>query len=69
MTIPDNLRARYLTAKQIRTEGAIGNLFDGPTITAHGLDTRLLAWPGTGYQTEAVHVTNVAPSQQSDSYT
>jgi len=69
MTITDNLRARYRTAKQIRTEGAIGNLFEGPTITAHGLETRLLAWPGTGYQTEAVHVTNVAPSQQSDSYT
>ena len=69
MKITDHLRARYRTAKQIRTEGAIGNLFDGPTITAHGLETRLLAWPGTGYQTESVHVTNVQPGQQSDRYT
>jgi mannose-6-phosphate isomerase-like protein (cupin superfamily) len=69
MKITDDLRARYRTAKQIRLEGAIGNLFDGPTITAHGLETRLLAWPGTGYQTEAVHVTNVQPGQQSDQYT
>ena len=66
MKITDNLRARYRTAQQIRTEGAIGNLFDGPTITAHGLETRLLAWPGNGYQTESVHVTNVQPGQQSD---
>jgi gentisate 1,2-dioxygenase len=69
MKITDDLRARYRTAKQIRSEGAIGNLFDGPTITAHGLETRLLAWPGTGYQTQSVHVTNVAPGQQSDRYT
>jgi gentisate 1,2-dioxygenase len=69
MTIADNLRARYRTAQQIRAEGAIGNLFDGPTITAHGLDTRLLGWPGNGYQTESVHVTNVQPGQQSDQYT
>ena len=69
MTIADNLRARYRTAQQIRAEGAIGNLFDGPTITAHGLDTRLLGWPGNGYQTESVHVTNLQPGQQSDQYT
>ena len=69
MKIVDNLRARYRTARQIRSEGAIANLFDGPTITAHGLETRLIAWPGTGYQTESVHVTNVQPGQQSDPYT
>lgn len=69
MKITDDLRARYRTAQQIRTEGAIGNLFDGPSITAHGLETRLLAWPGNGYQTESVHLTNVEPGQQSDQYT
>jgi len=69
MTIADNLRARYRTAQQIRAEGAIGNLFDGPTITAHGLETRLLGWPGNGYQTQSVHVTNVPPGRQSDQYT
>jgi gentisate 1,2-dioxygenase len=69
MTIADNLRARYRTAQQIRAEGAIGNLFDGPTITAQGLETRLLGWPGNGYQTQSVHVTNVPPGRQSDQYT
>ena len=69
MTMTDDVRARYRTPQQIRSEGAIGNLFDGPTITAHGLHTRLLAWPGTGYQTQAVHVTDVQPGQQSDQYT
>jgi mannose-6-phosphate isomerase-like protein (cupin superfamily) len=67
--VQDEYRARYRTARQIRSEGAIGNLFDGVTITAHGLETRLLAWPGTGFQTEAVHVTTVAPGQSSDRYT
>jgi quercetin dioxygenase-like cupin family protein len=66
--IPDELHARYRSARKIRAEGAIGNLFDGVSITAHGLDTRLLAWPGTGFQTEAVHVTTVKPGQQSDRY-
>lgn len=66
--VPDAYRARYRSAHQIRTEGAIGNLFDGVTITAHGLETRLLAWPGTGYQTEAVHVTTLRPGESSDRY-
>lgn len=69
MPISDSLRARYRNAKKIRSEGAIGNLFEGVSITAHGLDTRLLAWPGNGYQTEAVHVTTVKPGEQSDRYT
>lgn len=67
--VPDHLRARYRSADQIRSEGAVGNLFDGVAITAHGLDTRLLAWPGTGFQTEAVHVTTIQPGQESDAYT
>lgn len=67
--VPDHMKSRYRSAHQTRTEGAIGNLFDGVEITAHGLSTRLLAWPGTGYQTEAVHVTTVKPGEQSDKYT
>lgn len=45
------------------------NLFDGPSVTAHALETRLIAWPGTGYQAESTHVNNVQPGQQSDPYT
>ncbi len=62
-------RARYRTPQQIRSGGAIGSIFDGPEITVHGLATRLLAWPGTGFQTEAVHLTIVDPGQASDRYT
>ena len=69
MTNADEHRARYRTAEQIRAGGALGNIFDGPEATVHGLPTRLLAWPGTGYQTEAVHLTIVSPGNGSDEYT
>lgn len=65
----DAYRARYRTAAQIRAGGALGNIFDGPQITVHGLATLLLAWPGTGFQTEAVHLTIVKPGEVSDHYT
>ncbi len=65
----DGYRARYRTAQQIRSGGALGNIFDGPLITAHGLSTLVLAWPGTGFQTEAVHTTIVAAGQTSEEYT
>jgi len=67
--VPDRFKARYRSAHQCRTEGAIGNLFDGVEIEVQGLNTRLVAWPGTGYQTEAVHVTTVAPGDESTRYT
>jgi gentisate 1,2-dioxygenase len=69
MKITDEIRAQYRTAKQIREGGAIANLFCGANITVHGLDTRLLAWPGNGFQTQSVHVTTIQPGQQSDQYT
>jgi gentisate 1,2-dioxygenase len=61
-------QARYKPAAQIRRSGAIGNLAQGPEILAHGLSTRLIAWPGTGYQTESVHVVTVRPGQESQTY-
>jgi mannose-6-phosphate isomerase-like protein (cupin superfamily) len=66
--VPDELRARYRSHNRIRREGAIANLSNGVEITAHGLPTRLIAWPGTGYQTESVHVLTLPPGQQSDHY-
>ena len=66
--IPDDFRAQYRTAQQIRQDGAIGNLFDGVEISVHGLSTRLLAWPATGYQTESVHVTTLSPGDESEPY-
>jgi mannose-6-phosphate isomerase-like protein (cupin superfamily) len=62
------LRARYRTAEEIRAGGAMGNLGDGVEITTHGIATRLIAWPGTGFQTEAVHVLTIAPGEESDRY-
>jgi mannose-6-phosphate isomerase-like protein (cupin superfamily) len=66
--VPDELRARYRTHDQIRSEGAIGNLADGVEITTQDIRTRLIAWPGTGYQTESVHVLTVEPGQESRRY-
>ena len=47
---------RYRTHTEIQKNGAVTNLGDGIAITTHGIDTRLIAWPGNGFQTEAVHV-------------
>lgn len=61
--VVDDQRARYRTREQIRAGGALGNIFEGPRISVHGLTTLLLAWPGNGFQTEAVHLTVVEPGQ------
>ncbi len=66
--VADEYRARYRTAGEIVAGGAIANLADGAEIRAHGLSTRLIAWPGTGYQTEAVHVVTVEPGEESERY-
>lgn len=63
----ESLHARYRSPAQIRTGGAIGNIFDGPQVVIHGLRTLLLAWPGTGFQTESVHLTVVEPGQSTSS--
>jgi gentisate 1,2-dioxygenase len=60
----DPFRARHRSGAQIRAEGAIGSLNDGVEIEIHGVRTRLIAWPGTGFQTEAVHVLTLTPGQQ-----
>lgn len=64
----EKYQAKYKTAEQIRAGGAIGNLQDGIVIDTHGVSTRLIAWPGCGYQTEAVHVLTLHPGDESSSY-
>ena len=64
----EGLLARYRSAEQVRSGGALGNLGEGVEITVHGISTRLIAWPGTGYQTEAVHVLTVAAGDESERY-
>jgi quercetin dioxygenase-like cupin family protein len=59
---------RYLTHTQIQQNGALSNLGDGIPMTIHGIDTRPIAWPGNGFQTEAVHVLTVKPGEESDQY-
>src|SRR5262245_18540276 len=59
---------RYLTHTQIRQNGALTNLGDGIPITTHGIDTRPIAWPGNGFQTESVHVLTIEPGKESDHY-
>lgn len=61
-------QARYKSATEIRQSGAIGNLAQGPEILAHGVSERLIAWPGCGFQTEAVHVVTVRPGRESATY-
>src|SRR5436305_12830897 len=60
--------ARFRTHDQIRSHGAIGNLNDGVEITTQGVRTRLIAWPGNGFQTESVHVLTLAPGEESALY-
>jgi gentisate 1,2-dioxygenase len=60
--------ARYQTAQHIRLHGAIGNLNEGPEIVTHGVPTRLIAWPGNGFQTESVHVLTLASGLECQAY-
>ncbi|MGE9295475.1 MAG: cupin domain-containing protein [Puniceicoccales bacterium] len=60
--------ARYRTADEIRHSGAIGSLNEGAVIDLHGLHTRLVAWPGNGFQSESVHVLTLEPGQKSNEY-
>ena len=66
------IRERYLernrTHNEIRRGGAIGNLNDGIEITTHGISTRLIAWPGNGFQTESVHVLTHHPGDETPMY-
>lgn len=55
--------------EQVRQSGAIGNLNEGIEIILHDLPTRLIAWPGNGFQTESVHVITVNPGLESPLYT
>jgi len=61
-------QAKYYTYSQIHAHGAIGNLNEGVVIQTHGLHTRLIAWPGNGFQTESVHVLTLKPGEESASY-
>ncbi len=69
MKSKDHYLAKNLTAKQIRTHGGIGHLNEGIEIMMNGIPTRLIAWPGNGYQTESIHVLTLKPGVTSSEYT
>jgi len=60
----DPYRARHRTAAEIRADGAIGSLNDGIEFELHGVSTRIVAWPGNGFQTESLHVLSFEPGQE-----
>ena len=63
--VDEKWSARFRTHDEIRSHGAIGNLNDGIEITAQGVRTRLIGWPGNGFQTESVHVLTLPPGEES----
>ena len=62
------LLGRYRSHEAIRSGGAIGGLNEGPVITLHGVQTRLIAWPGNGFQTESVHLLALRSGEASAEY-
>jgi quercetin dioxygenase-like cupin family protein len=60
----DSYRAWYRSAAEIRAEGAIGSLMQGIEVEIHGVSTRIIAWPGNGFQTESIHVLTLSPGQE-----
>lgn len=59
---------RIRTHEEIRRQGGVGNLNEGIEIAVHGLATRLVAWPGNGFQTQSVHVVTHRPGEASERY-
>jgi gentisate 1,2-dioxygenase len=66
--VDDKWSARFRSYCEIRSSGAIGNLNDGIEIITQGVRTRLIAWPGNGFQTESVHVLTLAPGEETPRY-
>ena len=52
----ESFYARNRSHEEIGRRGAVANLNDGLEISGHGINTRLFAWPGTGFKMESVHV-------------
>jgi gentisate 1,2-dioxygenase len=68
MDIREHYLAKNRTHDDIRRGGAIGNLNEGIEIILHNIPTRLIAWPGNGFQTESIHVLTLAPGLESPMY-
>lgn len=64
----EQYRERNRTRAQIKQSGAIGSLNDGIEITTHGVATRLIGWPGNGFEHQSVHVLTHRPGDESERY-
>ena len=60
--------ARNRTREEIRTRGAVFNLNEGLETTIHGIQTRLVVWPGVGPTESALHTLIVRPGDESEMY-
>lgn len=67
--IKEDYLAKNRSHVEIRHSGAIGDLNEGIEIILHNIPTRLIAWPGNGFQTESVHVSTLSPGMESQMYT
>ena len=67
--LADTYRAWHRTAEQIRTEGAVGSLLQGIEVEIHGVATRIIVWPGNGFQNESIHVLTLKPGQEMEMHT
>lgn len=56
------------TAQQIRQHGALGTINYTLSIVTHDLPTRLMAWPGNGFQTQSLHALVLAPGMHTPWY-
>ncbi len=68
MDIRDSFLVKNRKHHDIRRAGGIGNLNEGIEIILHHIPTRLIAWPGNGFQTESVHVLTLTPGLESPLY-
>lgn len=60
--------ARNRSHDEINKRGAVANLNDGLEISTHGVNTRLLAWPGTGFKMESIHMLTFHAGDESEMY-
>lgn len=60
--------ARNRSYDEISKRGAIADLNDGLGILTHAINTRLLAWPGTGFKMESVHLLTLEADDESEMY-
>lgn len=65
---PSDYRASSRTREEISRRGAVFSLNEGVETVIHGIQTRLVIWPGVGVTESAVHLLTVRPGDESANY-